>query len=69
MLRRVAGIQMHVDIHVELARQREDAVDLAGVIGIVVRRGTHHLGAAPQRLDDKLLGPGIVGQPLLRENA
>ena len=43
VLRRISGIEMHVDIHIELARQIEHPVDLAGMVRIVVRRRADHL--------------------------
>ena len=60
---------MHVDVDVELARQLEDALDLAGAVGVVARRAADHLGAALQRLDQQFVGAGIVGQAFLREHA
>ena len=60
---------MHVDIRVELAGQLEHPMDLAGVIGIVVRRRADHLRAALQSLHQQRIRAGIVGQPLLREHA
>ena len=60
---------MHVDIHVELARQVEDAVDLSGMVRIIVRRRADHLRAAVQSLDQQRIRSRIVSQTLLREHA
>ena len=62
-------VEMHVDIDVELARQLEDAMDLAGFVGVVARRAADHLGAALEPLDQELLGPRIADQSLLRKDA
>ena len=43
--------------------------DLAGLVGVVARRGADHLGAALQALDQQLVGAGIVGQAFLRKDA
>ena len=60
---------MHVDIDVELARDREDAVDLPVRARIRVGRGADHAAAVAQRLDHQLVGAGIVQQPFLRKDA
>ena len=46
-LRRIAEVQVHVDIDVELERHLEEAVDLAGRIGIGVGRAAHHPCSRP----------------------
>ena len=69
LVRRIAGIEMHVDVHIELARQIEHPMDLPGMIRIVVRRRADHLRAALQSLHQQRVGARIVGQPLLREHA
>src|SRR5262245_3731594 len=60
---------MHVDIDVELARQLEDAMDLAGLVGVVARRAADHLGAALEALDQELVGSRIADQSFLRKDA
>ena len=62
-------VEMHVDIDIELARQLEDAMDLAGFVGVVARRAADHLGAALEPLDQELLGPRIADQSFLRKDA
>ena len=69
VLRRRAGIEMHVDIDAELARQLEHAADLSGMVGVVIRGGADHPDAALQRLDHQFVGARIVGQALLRHHA
>ena len=60
---------MDVDVDIELARQLEDAVDLAGLVAVVARRAADHLGAALEALDQQLVGSGIVDQAFLRKHA
>src|SRR4029077_3268886 len=69
LVRRAAEIEMHVDVDVELARQGEDAVDLALRIAVAIGRGAEHLDPLLQRLHQPLLGAGIVEQSLLRKDA
>ena len=60
---------MHVDFDVELARDREDAVDLAARVGVEIGHGADRSRAAAQALDQQFLGAGIVGEPFLRKHA
>ena len=69
LLRRIAGVQMHVDVHIELTRQLEDPMDLPGMVGIIIRCGADDTCAAPQTFDQQSVSAWIVGQPLLREDA
>ena len=69
IVRRVAEVEMHVDIDVVFARQLEHAADLAGAIGVIAGRSADDLCAAPQAIDHQLLGAGIVGQAFLRKYA
>ncbi len=62
-------IEMHVDLGVELARNREDAVDLCLRIGVEIRRSTNGPRAAAQAFDQEFLGAGIVGEAFLRKYA
>src|SRR5262245_37714147 len=65
---RGADIQVHVDVDVELARQLEDAADLAGLVAVVAWRAADYLRAALQSLDQQLLRSRIADQSLLRED-
>ena len=51
------------------AREFEHAPDLPGMVGVVAGCRADHLGAALEALDQQFVGAGIVGQPLLREDA
>ena len=62
-------IEMQVDVDVVLARQFEDAVDLAGRTAVDIRRAADGAAAAIERLDHQLVGAGIVEQTFLREHA
>ena len=66
---RRAEIQMHVDVDVVVARQLEDAVDLAGRIAVGIGRAADHAAAAVERRDNELVGARIVEETLLREHA
>ena len=65
----MAGIDVHVDVDVVAPRQFEDAVDLAGVVDVVIGRAADHAGAAFQRPHQGGVGLRRRGQPLLRERA
>ena len=47
----VAGVEMHVDVRVILARQFKYSPKLTALVGIVIGRGADHPCAAFQRLD------------------
>ena len=66
---RGADVEMNVDVDVELARELEDAPDLAGLVLVVARRAADHLGAALEPLDQQLVGARIAGQAFLRKHA
>ena len=68
-LRRVADIEVDVDLHVELAGELKDPSDLTGMVGVISRRAADSPGAAFQRLYQQLVGAGIVGEPVLRKDA
>ena len=65
----VAGIDVHVDIDIEPPRQLENAVDLAGVIEVVVGRRADHMSTHLQPLDQGGIGRRRRRQSLLREDA
>ena len=65
----VAGIDVHIDVDVEAPRQLEDAVDLPGMIDVVVGRARRSPCAHFQALDQRGIGRGRVRQALLREDA
>ena len=69
LLRRVARIKVHVDVHVELTRQIKHAMDLSCMIRVIIWGRADHAGATLQRFDQQLVGSGIVGQSFLREHA
>ena len=60
---------MHVDVDVVVARQFEDAVDLARRIAVDIGRAADHAAAALEPLDQKFVGAGIVEQAFLRKHA
>ena len=68
-VRRIAGIQMHVDVDIIFSREFEYAMDLAGVIGIEIGCRADHARAALQRLHQQRIGARIVGQAFLRKHA
>ena len=68
-VRRVADVEMDVEVDVEFARQFEDAPDLPRLVGVVARRAAEHLCAAPQTFDQQLLRAGKADQPFLRKHA
>src|SRR6516165_5314465 len=65
----MAGVDMHVDVDVELSRKLEDAVNLSVMVDVVVGGRTDHLGASAQSLDECGVGAGSGCQPFLREEA
>ena len=69
VVRRIAGIEMHVDVDIVFPREVEHAMDLSGVIGIEIGRGADDAGATLQRLDQQFVGARIVGQAFLRKHA
>ncbi len=68
-LRGLGEIEVHVDFGVEIARDGKNPIDLAARIGVEIRHGADRPRAAAQALDQQFFGAGIVGEPLLRENA
>ena len=64
-VRRVAKVEVHVDVDVERTRHLEDAVDLSARVGVGVWRRTHHTCAALQGFEHELVRPGIVQKTLL----
>ena len=69
IVRALAEVEVHVDIDIELAGEREHAVDLPGGVAVGIGRGTDDTGSAFQRLHHELVGARVVEQPLLREDA
>ena len=69
LIRRIARIEMHVDVRIEFARQVEHTMDLSGMVGIVVRRRADDARAALQSFHQQRVGTRIVGQSFLREHA
>src|SRR5579883_3048742 len=65
----VAQIEMHVDIDVVFARDREDPVDLPARIAVDIGNGAECAGTSTQSLDQQLLRTGIVEETLLRKGA
>src|SRR5712691_3981329 len=63
--RRVAKVEVHVDVDVKSPRHLEDAVDLPVGIGVGVGRCTHHTCAALQGFYHEFVSPGIVQKTLL----
>jgi hypothetical protein len=62
-------VEVHVDGHVEVARDGEHAVDLAVRVAIDVRRRTRDARTALERCDHQLLGARIVGETFLGKYA
>ena len=68
-IRGVAEVEVHVDIHVELARHLEQTIDLSRRIAVGVGRAANDVAAPLQALDHELVGSGVVQQTLLRKDA
>src|SRR5579864_6007393 len=68
-VRSVTDIEMHVDVDVELARKRKDALDLTGMVRIIAGGAADNLSAAFEPLHQQFFGPSVVGQAFLREHA
>ena len=66
---RIAAIQMNVDVDIEFLGEREDALDLAGAIGIVPRCATDDWRSAFQRCHHVRLATLAVGPAFLQEHA
>ncbi len=62
-------IEMHVDVDVELTRNFENAVDLSMRVAVRVRCCANRGGTLLQGGEKQFLGPWVIEQPLLRENA
>ena len=60
---------MHVDVDVELARKREDALDLSSRIAVIAGRAADDFCAALEPFDEQLLRSWVVRQTLLRKHA
>ena len=59
---------MEIDVHVERLGEVEDACEMGVRVGVRVGTAADHLAAVAQRLDQKLLAAGIVGEAFLRED-
>src|SRR5262252_8764031 len=55
-------IEMHVDVHVKLARHFEHSIELTATIWIRVGRGAHGATTPRTRLEHQLVGTGIDDQ-------
>src|SRR5271167_4904981 len=62
-------IEMHVDFGIEIARDGKYPIDLRARVGVEIRRRADRTRAPTQTRDQQFLGAGIIGKPLLRENA
>ena len=63
VVRRVAEIEMHVDVDVELAGEVEHATNLAGAVGVIPGRGSDHLGASLSPSTSRGSVPGLFVSP------
>ena len=68
VVRCVAEIQMHADVGIVFAGQREDAVDLSVIVGIVSGCGTKTARPPVEGLNQKFVGVGDLREPFLRES-
>src|SRR5215471_2076684 len=68
-LGRVADIEVDINIDVEFTREFKDSPDLAGMVGVISWRAADRLGPALQRLDQQLIGPRVIGKPVLGKGA
>ena len=68
-LRGLRKVEMHVDLGVEIARDRKDPVDLAARVAVEIRNGADRSRTPAQAFDQEFLCAGIVGEPFLREHA
>ncbi len=66
---RMAAIQMNVDVDIEFLCEREDALDLAGAIGVVPGCATDYWRSAIQRCHYVRLATLAVGPAFLQERA
>ena len=66
---RVADVEMHIDVGVELARQLKNAADLTWPIFIVARGATYDFDATLESFDQKRVSTGITDQSFLRKYA
>ena len=62
-------VEMQVDVDVELLREVENPLEMRVRIGVHIGTAADRLAAVAQRRDQQFLGPGIVGQALLRKHA
>jgi hypothetical protein len=68
-LGRGADVEVQIDVDIELARELEDAPDLRRAVAVVARRAADDARTAAQRLDQQLVGAGIVRQAFLWKDA
>src|SRR5262249_2311160 len=69
VFRRVAKVEMHVDIDVKSLRHLEDAVNLPAGVSVGIWRRPHHTCAALQGFYHELVSPRIVQKTLLGKDA
>jgi hypothetical protein len=69
VFRRVAKVEVHVDVDVKSPRHLEDAVNLPAGVGVGVWSRTHHTCAALQGFYHELVSPRIVQKTLLGKDA
>ena len=68
-LRRVAEVEVQVDVDVELACHLEEPVDLPRRVAVGVGRATDYVATPLQTLDHELVGARVVEQALLGKDA
>ncbi|MGY3507580.1 hypothetical protein ACVIQY_000555 [Bradyrhizobium sp. USDA 3051] len=61
-------IEMEIDVQVERLGEVEDACEMGVRVGVRVGAAADHLPTIAQRLDQKLLAAGIVGEAFLRKD-
>src|SRR5712671_4671332 len=62
-------VEVQVDIDIELLRQIKYLFEMRVRIGVHIGTAADRFAAVAQRRDQQFLGPGIVGQALLRKHA
>ena len=65
----MAGVDVHVDVYVELTSKLEDPVDLPRMIGVVIGSRPYHIGTAFETFDQRRIGVRGGGEPFLRKDA
>src|SRR5215510_7554130 len=65
----MAGVDVHVDVYVELTSELEDPVDLPRMIGVVIGGRAYHTGTAFETFHQRGIGARGRGEPFLRKDA